>query len=77
MPYEFLEDDPEPQPQPSGSRSGHPPNKLTATGVLDGPFPAETAPTRTGFPIALLIRIGATLILAAIVVGILFLLFGR
>jgi hypothetical protein len=38
MPHEFIRREYEPEPQASGGRSGVPPGKHTAAGVLDPPF---------------------------------------
>ena len=41
MAYEFIEREADPEPQAAGSRSGGPPLKPSALGVLDPPFPPK------------------------------------
>ena len=46
MPYEFINREEEPEPEPAGGRSGRPPRKSTAVGVLDAPpFPPKKPPS--------------------------------
>jgi len=75
--YEFTEYESEPEAQASFARGGGPPRKHTGIGVLDPPVPPKRPPGPIPtIPSSLLFRIFAGLLLAAIVAGTLFLLFG-
>jgi hypothetical protein len=76
MPYEFAENEFELEPASSFARSGGPPRKNTGIGVVDPPVPPKRPPGPIpAMPSSLLFRILGGLILAALVAGILFLLF--
>lgn len=67
MAYEFIPREEEPEPQASGSRSGGPPHKHSAVGVLDPPFPPKKPlrPIPT-IPRSALIRFFVALILVGL-----------
>jgi hypothetical protein len=76
MPYEFAENEFELEPASWSGRSGGPPRKSTGIGILDPPVPPKRPPGPIpATPSSLLFRILGGLILAALVAGILFLLF--
>jgi len=74
--YEFTEWQREPEPQTASGRSGGPPRKSTAIGVLDPPVPPKkpVGPI-PGIPTSLLVRIFAGIVLVALVVITLLMLF--
>lgn len=75
MAYEFTEWEQEPEPQASG-RSGGPPRKSSAIGMLDPPFPPKkpVGPI-PGIPTSLWPRVFGGIALVALVVAILLMLF--
>lgn len=72
MAHEFIRHEEEPEPQASGSRSGGPPHKHIAIGVLDPPFPPKK-PLRPIPPISrsALIRLFAVVIIVGVALVIL------
>ena len=67
MAHEFIRREEELEPQASGGRSGVPPRKHTAVGVLDSPFPPKK-PLRAipTIPRSVVIRLFAALILVGL-----------
>jgi hypothetical protein len=72
MAHEFIRREEEPEPQASGGRSGGPPHKHTAVGVLDPPFPPKK-PLRPIPPISrsTLIRLFAVVIILSLALAML------
>ena len=72
MPYKFTEWEQEPEPQASSGRTGGPPRKSTAIGVLDPPVPPKkpVGPI-PGIPSSLWVRIFGGILLAGLVAAIL------
>jgi len=68
MLYEFTAWEPEPEPQASSSRTGGPPRKTTAVGILDPPVPPKRQNPLLPIAGSLFIRIFAAIILTAMVV---------
>jgi hypothetical protein len=78
MPYRFTECEDELEPQPSMGRWGGPPRKSTLAGVLDTPTPPKKPiGPLSRIPISLVLRIGAIILLTAILVSIMLTLFGH
>jgi hypothetical protein len=75
MPYEFQEWEEELEPQSASSRSGGPPRKSTAAGVLDPPGPIMPAGPVAAPSASFLLRFLAWLLLLVLGFGTLFLLF--
>jgi hypothetical protein len=78
MPHEFTEWEHGPEAQASSGRSGIPPRKFTAAGVLDPPVPPKrpVGPVR-GTPASLLLRVLAGVVLTAILVSVDLMFFAR
>jgi len=70
MPHQFIEREEEPEPQAAGSRSGRPPSKHIAAGVLDPPVPPRKplSPIPRIFP-SKLFRIFAVLLLIGLAIA--------
>lgn len=67
MPYEFREWEAELEPQAASARTGGPPRKSTAIGVLDPPIPPRRPPgPLVPLPTSFLLRLFAGLILAGL-----------
>src|SRR5690349_6664803 len=76
--YEFAENEVELQPASSSARSGGPPHKFTAIGILDPPVPPRRPAGRIPVaPASLILRILGSMLLLGLAEGILFLLFAR
>lgn len=70
MPHEFHPREQEPEPEAGGRRTGGPPTKHTAAGVLDPPVPPRKPPSPIPAIPRPAVRILAILILLAIAAGI-------
>jgi len=76
VPYEFTEYEPELEPQSSAARSGGPPRKHTAAGILDPPVPPKRPPgPLASIPAKWWLRAFCGLILAVFIVALFLLLF--
>jgi hypothetical protein len=78
MPHEFAEWEHVPEAQTSSGRSGIPPRKFTAAGVLDPPVPPKRpVGSIPGIPASLLLRVFAGIALAAIIGSVVLIFFAR